>query len=166
MKNELFGKEDYEITVDDFKEKMDEALQTLIGIDVMANGGIGKLVSEAVKDVLFGNIEMDNTRCVIFCPALGDNCMEPFAQVYFTYKEDKRKRHGIGTRIESIELKYTIDISKVDKYIENISQILSYDKAKETKERLEEENKAHLEEIQKNQNYINQCENIMKYNAY
>lgn len=145
MFNELFNKEDYEITIEDFKTKMDESLQSIIGIDVMKNGGIGKLVKEAVEPVLFGNIECDNTLIKIFCPALGEDDMEEFGRVKYEYKEDKRVRGGIGTTIAKIWFEYTIDTDKVDTYICNISQVLSYDIAKEEFDKCE----AELEELQK-----------------
>lgn len=130
MYNELFGKEDYEITLDEFKREMDKALQTLIGKDVMKNGGIGKLVKDATENVLFGCIECDNTIIKDFCPEINDYMAE-FGRVKWTYKPDRRKISGVGTVIESIRFEYTHPhLAEIAEHVCDISQVLTYDTAK------------------------------------
>lgn len=166
MMNRLFGKEDYEVTLDEFKREMDKALQSLIGIDVMQNGGIGKLVEKATEDVVFGSIECDHTMVKVYCPSLGEYAMEEFGRVRWTYKADKRKSSGVGTRIEEIHFEYTIDTDKVEDYVCNISQVLTYDKAEQKKAECEASIEALERRIAELKSEVDKYEDVMRYNRY
>lgn len=137
------------ISAIDFKNAINEELSSLVGVDVLKNGGINNLVNKSLE-FLKGNFQAKECRLMCYCPALEDtkdlskdhpDSMYPFATIHVSYKEDKRCMYGIGYKIKSIWMEYDIDLNKLGdaQNIWDIPDIITYDKAMERKDYFEKE---------------------------
>ena len=155
------------ISVKTLIENCNEALKVLVGkTPTKEVGGISKMVADVLEPVLdnaHSLLEVDMCRLKMYCSSL-DREIE-FADVKPTYKADKRRWDGVGSRLESLELVLTRDIPE-DLSVIDLSQQLSYDIAKENFDRLYNEELELLRQFKENCEGMAKLRDIMQSEAY
>lgn len=157
----------YDLTIKDFLEIIQKALDGLKGKNVQKDGGISKSVESALNNMeidLFNyNVEVEGCRLKMFCSGTGSDIT--FADIITTYRPDKRKWNGVGDYLETVSVKLTKDIP-MELEVINASQWLDYNNAKENFDRLEREQREMLEEYKKNLEAMKSLQDVMKCQAY
>ena len=160
-----FNKEDYEITVGEVEQMMQDALETLKGQDVTKNGGIAKMVKQAMDNntFLFFNMTFEYARGYVYCPANDRDIDIVCFKAH--YKPDKRRHDGFSDRIDHVDIIWTKDIDKSLEFC-NVSQQLDYHYSEEQVERLQSEIAEMEKEILILKEALNHHKDIMKTEKY
>jgi polyhydroxyalkanoate synthesis regulator phasin len=158
-------KPDYEITVGEVEQMMQEALEELKGQDVTKNGGISKMIEQVMGENLFlwQHMTFDLCRGKVYCPA-NDRDID-VVEFKPHYKADKRRYDGVSHRLDHVEIIWTKDIDKSLEFC-NVSQQLDYDYSKEQSERLQREIAELEKEIQNRKEALSHHEDIMRTEKY
>lgn len=159
------NKPDYEVTVQEVEQMMQEALEELKGQDVTKNGGISKMVEQAMDKNIFlwQHMTFDLCKGKVYCPA-NDKDID-IVQFKPRYKPDKRRYDGTSHRIDHVEIIWTKNIDKSLEFC-NVSQQLDYDYSKEQCERLHRELAELEQEITLRREALRHHEDIMKSEKY
>lgn len=157
----------YNLTLGEMLDEFASAVEPLKGKKPKKEpGGISAMVDKAVAgtglDLIFYNVYVKD--CHVYIDTVDFGNVE-IAHFITKYKPDARKYTGIGDYLESVTIKMCRDIPR-DTAVLDLMQILSYDVAKERKERIEKEVAELKKEIEEKTDYIRQMEKIMEKQAY
>lgn len=157
----------YTFTLGEMLDKFASAVEPLRGKNPKKEpGGISAMVDKAVAgtglDLIFYNVYVKDCRIYIDTVDFGN---VEIAHFITKYKPDARKYTGIGDYLESVTINMCRDIPR-DTAVLDLMQILSYDVARERKERVEKEVEELKKELEERNTYIVQMEEIMKKQSY
>lgn len=151
------------MTIGELIKELETALESVKGQQIGTDNSISEVTRKAVSTLeIEYPLSVGNCRVSVSTLDFGEVDI-----IYFMphYKADKRKLNGEGNRIEKISVNLTRDIQP-NFDIVNLSQKLSYDIAKENKERLENEIAELENEIEEKKVAIHELEKIMETERY
>ena len=160
----------YDLTIQELLEIIQTELNTLKGKNVVKEGGIGPLIARSIGNITIDGdflvryyISVNTCRLEMYCSGLNKDI--PFAEIYPTYKPDKRKFSGYGDYLETLTIKLIRNIP-LNLSVLDASQFLDYQEAKENFERLEKLSKDLLKDYYSYQEGMQKMQEIMKTEAY
>lgn len=158
---------DYNFTLGELLDQFNYAASTLKGKNPFKeDGGLKEMVNRAVADLEldleYYNIVIRDCRVYVDTIDFGEIEIVNF---HPEYKPDKRKMLGKGDYLQEVRAVLKREIP-LDMEIVNLTQMLSYDVAKERKERMEKEIAEFEKEIAERKTYLQEMEKIMKRDNY
>ena len=123
---------------------------------------VNRAVANLELDLEYYNIVIRDCRAYVDTIDFGEIEIVSF---YPEYKPDKRKMLGKGDYLQEVRAVLKREIP-LDMEIVNLTQMLSYDVAKERKERMEKEIAEFEKEIAERKTYLQEMEKIMKRDNY